>query len=175
MPSFCEWWCLQSIQVIAHWRFTKKPELSGVCKRWLRVEPTYGMLIPGEHADITLTAYIDNDTAVVRVQTQIFILLLKLHCADGYEMAVNRIPGLLRNSPLAQKFSRTSWCFTSKTALIISSMRLVDTHGRASAALWKNWSVLQSQYEIYRSHFHQRAFKGRAMHHRTRRRSPFQR
>lgn len=50
--------------VIAHWRFTPKHLDTALCKRWLRVEPTFGMLIPGERAEIVLRAMVDNETAV---------------------------------------------------------------------------------------------------------------
>jgi hypothetical protein len=33
---------------IAHWRFVPKMEELWVCKRWLSLEPTLGMLLPGE-------------------------------------------------------------------------------------------------------------------------------
>lgn len=51
--------------VIAHWRFTPKHgDGDKLCKPWLTVAPTFGMLIPGERAEVTLTALVDNATAV---------------------------------------------------------------------------------------------------------------
>jgi len=58
-------WISNTSQVIAHWRFSPKHEESTLCKRWLRVEPTYGMLIPGERVEIVVRALVDNTTAIV--------------------------------------------------------------------------------------------------------------
>jgi phosphatidylinositol-bisphosphatase len=49
--------------VIAHFRFVPKLEEATLCKRWVSVFPTYGMLIPGETAEITVAVFIDNATA----------------------------------------------------------------------------------------------------------------
>jgi inositol polyphosphate 5-phosphatase INPP5B/F len=56
-------WISNTSQVIAHWRFTPKFEETALCKRWLHIEPTYGMLIPGERAEIVIRALVDNETA----------------------------------------------------------------------------------------------------------------
>jgi phosphatidylinositol-bisphosphatase len=52
-------------QVVAHWRFTPGMEATALCKGWLHIEPTYGMLIPGEKAEIVIRATVNNATAVV--------------------------------------------------------------------------------------------------------------
>lgn len=53
-------------QVLASWSFTSKPLEATEHKRWLSVDPPFGMLIPGEKAVIHVRVFIDNRTAIVR-------------------------------------------------------------------------------------------------------------
>lgn len=48
---------------IAHWRFVPKLEESRACKRWMSFAPSLGMLLPGEEAEVALTAVVDAHTA----------------------------------------------------------------------------------------------------------------
>jgi len=50
--------------VCAQFRFVPKLDENNLCKSWITVSPTYGMLIPGEQpATINVTVTIDNRTA----------------------------------------------------------------------------------------------------------------
>jgi phosphatidylinositol-bisphosphatase len=48
---------------IAHWRFVPKLEEQWPCKRWMSFEPGLGMLLPGEEAEVSLSALVDAHTA----------------------------------------------------------------------------------------------------------------
>ena len=48
---------------VAHWRFISKLEDVHPCKRWMTFEPSLGMLLPGEDAEILMTSVIDARTA----------------------------------------------------------------------------------------------------------------
>jgi len=48
---------------IAHWHFVSKLEDPRICRRWLSVSHTDGLLLPGEAVDITLTVRVDKKTA----------------------------------------------------------------------------------------------------------------
>ena len=50
-------------QVIARFRFIPKLNEHQHCKPWLWVNPSFGMLVPGERLKINFTAYVDNTTA----------------------------------------------------------------------------------------------------------------
>jgi len=78
-------------QVLASWRFTNKPMETAEHKRWLAVDPPYGMLIPGEKAVINIRIFIDNRTAIElnKGQEQLDdILLLHLENGRDYFIAV---------------------------------------------------------------------------------------
>eukprot|EP00529_Nitzschia_sp_RCC80_P001710 CAMPEP_0113514608 /NCGR_PEP_ID=MMETSP0014_2-20120614/40501_1 /TAXON_ID=2857 /ORGANISM="Nitzschia sp." /LENGTH=883 /DNA_ID=CAMNT_0000411119 /DNA_START=70 /DNA_END=2721 /DNA_ORIENTATION=+ /assembly_acc=CAM_ASM_000159 len=50
--------------VCAQWRFVPKLDENSLCKNWMTVTPTYGMLIPGEPpATINVTVKVENTTA----------------------------------------------------------------------------------------------------------------
>ncbi|GMI22395.1 hypothetical protein TeGR_g5794, partial [Tetraparma gracilis] len=49
--------------VVAHFRLVPKLEESELCKPWITVSPTSGMLIPGESMAINFSVTVDNDTA----------------------------------------------------------------------------------------------------------------
>jgi len=51
---------------LANWHFTPKHGEQAVSKRWLGVEPSTGILVPGQRAEIIVRALVDNTTAVVR-------------------------------------------------------------------------------------------------------------
>ena len=48
---------------IAHWRFVPKLEEKWPCKKWISIDPTLGMLLPGEDVEVNLRATIDSETA----------------------------------------------------------------------------------------------------------------
>ncbi|KAL3807945.1 hypothetical protein ACHAXA_006823 [Cyclostephanos tholiformis] len=50
-------------QVVAQFRLVPKIDEVELCKSWITVAPTYGMLIPGEQTEIEMTITIDNATA----------------------------------------------------------------------------------------------------------------
>jgi hypothetical protein len=56
--------------VAAQFRFVPKLEEETMCKPWLSIKPRFGMLLPGEAAEISFTAFIDNATAQVRVRVR---------------------------------------------------------------------------------------------------------
>lgn len=53
------------LQVAAHFRFVPKLEEENLCKPWLTIKPRFGMLLPGESAEITFTAFVDTKNAQV--------------------------------------------------------------------------------------------------------------
>lgn len=50
-------------QVIARFRFIPKLTERAPCKRWMWVNPAFGMLVPGEKMNVGFTMYVDNATA----------------------------------------------------------------------------------------------------------------
>ena len=50
-------------QVVAQFRLVPKVDEIQLCKPWITIAPTYGMLIPGESTEIDMTITIDNTTA----------------------------------------------------------------------------------------------------------------
>ena len=62
-----------------------------LCKPWLSVAPTYGMLIPGEKTEIELTITIDNSTAhKLNTSREVLedILILRLENGRDYYISV---------------------------------------------------------------------------------------
>jgi inositol polyphosphate 5-phosphatase INPP5B/F len=55
--------------VVAHFRFVSKLEEEHLCKPWLTMKPKFGMLLPGETAEITFTVHINTKTAQVSNHT----------------------------------------------------------------------------------------------------------
>jgi phosphatidylinositol-bisphosphatase len=51
--------------VPAHYHFVPKLEEENVCKPWLTLRPRFGMLMPGDVAEITFTINVDTKTAQV--------------------------------------------------------------------------------------------------------------
>ena len=47
-------------QVIANYRFVGQQNETKFCKRWLWVNPSYGMLLPNQKMSITVTVLVDN-------------------------------------------------------------------------------------------------------------------
>jgi hypothetical protein len=48
---------------IAHWRFVPKLEEKWPCKKWITIDQTLGMLLPGEEVEVSLTATINSEIA----------------------------------------------------------------------------------------------------------------
>jgi len=48
---------------VAHFRLVPKLEETALCKPFITVTPTFGMLIPGESTNITFAVTVDNATA----------------------------------------------------------------------------------------------------------------
>jgi len=48
-------------EVVSQWRFAPKLEEKFVSKGWLIIEPLFGMVLPGESADISLHCYVEED------------------------------------------------------------------------------------------------------------------
>ena len=138
--------------MIAHWRFKTRPE-----------EPTYGMLIPGEHTDIALTALIDNETAVVRrvyIRNSCYTLVL-----------FSLMPPLFhiydRLLLLAQKALTILWCSISRTGPIILWMLAATTRGLASDVLWKSWFAQMNRFVNCLWCIHLRVFEDTSARNRT--------
>jgi len=78
-------------QVVAQFRLVPKVDEVELCKPWLTVAPTYGMLIPGERTEIELTIAIDNATAHrlnTGRETLEDILILRLENGRDYYISV---------------------------------------------------------------------------------------
>jgi len=79
-------------QVVAQFRLVPKVDEIELCKPWLTVEPTYGMLIPGEQTEIELTITIDNSTAhQLNTSREVLedILILRLENGRDYYISVS--------------------------------------------------------------------------------------
>ncbi|GMH70934.1 hypothetical protein TrRE_jg13140 [Triparma retinervis] len=48
----------------AHWRLVPKLEDEALCKEWVQVSPTFGLLVKGESCEINFSVQIDNETAM---------------------------------------------------------------------------------------------------------------
>jgi len=78
-------------QVVAQFRLVPKVDEVELCKPWLTVTPTYGMLIPGEQTEIELTITIDNSTArLLNASREELedILILRLENGRDYYISV---------------------------------------------------------------------------------------
>jgi len=78
-------------QVVAQFRLVPKVDEIELCKPWLSVAPTYGMLIPGEKTEIELTITIDNSTAhKLNTSREVLedILILRLENGRDYYISV---------------------------------------------------------------------------------------
>jgi phosphatidylinositol-bisphosphatase len=79
-------------QVVAQFRRVPKLDEVELCKPWLTVSPTYGMLIPGERTEIELTIAIDNATAHrLNCSREVLedILILRLENGRDYYISVS--------------------------------------------------------------------------------------
>eukprot|EP00934_Nitzschia_sp_Nitz4_P002818 Nitzschia sp. Nitz4//scaffold85_size83877//58734//64309//NITZ4_005237-RA/size83877-processed-gene-0.128-mRNA-1//1//CDS//3329559161//2808//frame0 len=79
--------------VCALYRFVPKLDENTLCKPWMTISPTYGMLIPGEQpATVNITITIDNETAhLLNAQREVLndILVLRLENGRDYYITVN--------------------------------------------------------------------------------------
>ncbi|KAM0750787.1 DNase I-like protein [Meredithblackwellia eburnea MCA 4105] len=50
-------------RVIAQWSFVLKPDATELSERWLNINPTSGLILPGEKSVVKLTINVDNATA----------------------------------------------------------------------------------------------------------------
>lgn len=75
-------------QTTLPWHFVSKLEEAHICKRWVTVDVTSGLLLPGETANLTLTVFIDKKTAQLLNQARDpleDVLILRLEdCQDLY-------------------------------------------------------------------------------------------
>ncbi|EJK59912.1 hypothetical protein THAOC_19817 [Thalassiosira oceanica] len=79
-------------QVVAQFRLVPKGDDTDLCKPWLAVSPTYGMLIPGERMEIELTITIDNVTAnKLNTSREVLddVLILRLENGRDYYLSVS--------------------------------------------------------------------------------------
>ena len=54
------------VRRLAFVRFTPKLDEAGPFRRWLRVEPAFALLTPGERKEFTVSVFVDRLTARVR-------------------------------------------------------------------------------------------------------------
>lgn len=79
-------------KVVAHFRLVPKLEDEGLCKNWITVSPTFGMLIPGESMTINFGVTLDNATARLLNQgseTLDDILILRLEKGRDHYLTVS--------------------------------------------------------------------------------------
>lgn len=78
--------------VVAKYRFVPKLDESTLCKPWIKVEPPYGLIIPGEKpAQINVTITVDKSTAQLLNQGREVlddILILRLENGRDYYITV---------------------------------------------------------------------------------------
>mmetsp|Transcript_22262 Transcript_22262/g.33935 ORF Transcript_22262/g.33935 Transcript_22262/m.33935 type:complete len:801 (+) Transcript_22262:85-2487(+) len=78
--------------VCAQFRFVTKLDENTLCKSWMTVSPTYGMLLPGEQAaTVNVTVTIDNRTAqMLNARREVLedILILRLENGRDYYITV---------------------------------------------------------------------------------------
>mmetsp|Transcript_12566 Transcript_12566/g.24530 ORF Transcript_12566/g.24530 Transcript_12566/m.24530 type:complete len:787 (+) Transcript_12566:2-2362(+) len=78
-------------KVVAQFRLVPKLDEVSLCKPWMSVSPTYGMLIPGEQTEIEFTITIDNATAhSLNTSREVLedILILRLENGRDYYISV---------------------------------------------------------------------------------------
>lgn len=49
--------------VAAKYHFVNKLEDPHFCKQWLKIEPAYGLILPGEKCELKITVFVDRNTA----------------------------------------------------------------------------------------------------------------
>jgi len=92
---------------MAHWRFVPKLGDKSFCRSWLSVTPHYGILLPNESVDITITLLVDaptahalntgcellNDILVLRVEngTDSFITVHADYARSCYGMSLSEL------------------------------------------------------------------------------------
>ncbi|KAL7487148.1 hypothetical protein ACHAW6_012748 [Cyclotella cf. meneghiniana] len=79
-------------QVVAQFRLVPKLDENTLCKQWMTVTPTYGMLIPGEQTEIEFTIGIDNLTAnALNTNKEVLedVLFLRLENGRDYYISVS--------------------------------------------------------------------------------------
>lgn len=79
-------------KVVAQFRLVPKLEEVVLCKPWVTVSPTYGMLIPGEQTEIEVTITINNATAhALNTSREVLedILILRLENGRDYYISVS--------------------------------------------------------------------------------------
>jgi inositol polyphosphate 5-phosphatase INPP5B/F len=102
-------------KVVAQYRLVPKLDENTLCKPWMKVSPTYGMLIPGEKpCEINFTITIDNSTAhLLNTGREVLddILILRLENGRDYYITIKAkyARSCFRNIPLdpiqrAEKF-----------------------------------------------------------------------
>ena len=78
-------------QVVAQFRLVPKADEVDLCKQFLTVSPTYGMLIPGEQTEIELTITVNNTTAhKLNTGREVLedILILRLENGRDYYISI---------------------------------------------------------------------------------------
>jgi len=79
-------------KVVAHFRLVPKLEDEALCKKFIQVSPTFGMLIPGESMEISFNVQIDNETAIKlsnNEETLDDILILRLENGRDHYLTVS--------------------------------------------------------------------------------------
>jgi len=87
-------------KVIAQFRFVPKLDEIALCKPWLTVSPTYGMLIPGEKEEvINFSITIDNATAqALNGGREVLKDILILHLENGRDYYITVTASYARSS-----------------------------------------------------------------------------
>lgn len=71
-------WNFGNFARLAFLRFTCKLDETAPFRRWLRVEPAFALLTPGEMAEFTVSVFVDRLTARVRLPLSSLLLCLQL-------------------------------------------------------------------------------------------------
>ena len=79
-------------KVVAQFRLVPKLDEVSLCKPWVTVSPTYGMLIPGEQTEIEVTIAINNATAhALNTSREVLqdVLILRLENGRDYYISIS--------------------------------------------------------------------------------------
>ncbi|KAL7459593.1 hypothetical protein ACHAWC_011346 [Mediolabrus comicus] len=79
-------------KVVAQFRLVPKLDEVALCKPWVTVSPTYGMLIPGEQTEVEVTITINNATAhALNTSREVLedVLILRLENGRDYYISVS--------------------------------------------------------------------------------------
>ena len=156
-------------QVRATFRFVPKLEEQQNCKPWLSVNPAYGMLLPGEKAEITLEVFVDEDSAralgcgedtledilVMRLENgrDFFITVTGTYLRSCYGSSLNflvRTTEPVRSVPIGATDFALSATAAAAAAAVGGSTAGMDSSSSAAAIGGSGHSTLSIPKELWR-------------------------